>query len=303
MDDRFLNLWQKLYDKVYGWIESSIVMIPNFLLALIVMILFIILAVYARKLPIKITRKFSSLVPLQSWIGNSIRILIILIGTFIALDILHLNKAVTSLLAGAGIIGLALSFAFQDLAQNLVSGLYLAFRRPIKVGDIVETGGFFGQVSHIGIRNAIVRTFDGQDLILPNKYLFQEPVFNYSTGSRRIVLKVGVSYGEELEHVQQVTLDAVNKLDNLLPEKEPQLFFEEFGDSSVTFRLHIWIPYEEQRPYFDVQSEAIKAIHAAYKKAGITIPFPIRTLDFGIKGGQNFSDSLRSTKLDVVSQK
>ncbi|MCB0616830.1 MAG: mechanosensitive ion channel family protein, partial [Phaeodactylibacter sp.] len=237
-------------------------------------------------------RRFSNHVALQSWVGNSIRIVVILVGTFVALDILHLNKAVTSLLAGAGIVGLALSFAFQDLAQNLVSGLYLAFRRPIKVGDVIETGDYFGEVTNIGIRNSIVKTFDGQDLFLPNKYLFQDPVHNYSTGQRRIVLKVGVSYGEDLDHVEQVTLDAVKTLQNLMPGKEPQFYYEEYGDSSINYRLHLWVPYSEQRHYFDVQSEAIKAIHKAYGKAGITIPFPIRTLDFGIKGGERIDQSL-----------
>jgi small conductance mechanosensitive channel len=293
MDDRFLDIWNKLFDKLYGWAEDAVVMLPNFALALMVLLLFVLVGYYLKRLSIRVIRRFSDQVSLQNLVGNGIRIVTILVGTIIALDILHLNKALTSLLAGAGIIGLAISFAFQDLAQNLVSGLYLAINRPIRVGDIVESGSHFGEVLKIGIRTSIIRTFDGQDLYLPNKYLFQEPVQNYSTGARRILLRVGVSYGEDLQRVEEVTLDALKGLEDLHPAKETQLFYEEFGDSAIVFRLHIWVPFFQGGPYFGVRSEAIKAIHRAYKEAGITIPFPIRTLDFGIKGGQPLTESLR----------
>jgi small conductance mechanosensitive channel len=297
MDDRLLNIWNKLYEKLYGWTESLVVMLPNFVVAVLVLLLFALTGAYFKRLTIRIVRRFSDQISLQNLLGNSIRVLTILMGLVIALEFLHLNKALTSLLAGAGIIGLAISFAFQDLAQNLVSGLYLAINRPIRVGDFIEAGSHFGQVSRIGIRTSVIRTFDGQDLHLPNKYLFQDPVQNYSTGARRILLRVGVSYGEDLQRVEEVTLAALAGLENLHPDKETQLFYEEFGDSAIVFRLHIWVPFFQGGPYFGVRSEAIKAIHHAYKGAGITIPFPIRTLDFGIKGGETLTESLRPLEM------
>lgn len=302
MNEQLIGLWNKITEKLSGWLESAVMLIPNFILALLVLGLAILIGNYLRKLIRLVLIRLSVNKSLVSWAGTGGRIAIILLGTFAALEILHLDKAVTSLLAGAGIIGLAISFAFQDVAQNLVSGLYLAIRRPIKLGDIVETADYMGEVRKIGIRNSVLRTFDGQDLHLPNKYLFQEAVLNYSTGSRRIVLRTGVSYGDDLDQVESVTMKAMSALDTLDPSKEVQVYFEEFGDSSIQLRIHLWIRYCQQGPYFSTLSEAIKRLHQAYQQAGITIPFPIRTIDFDIKGGKSLGQMMRKVDMMPSSQ-
>jgi len=113
------------------------------------------------------------------------------------LSILKLNTAVTSILAGAGIIGLALAFAFQDIAANFISGIFISFRRPLRVGDIVKVKDYMGKVEEINLRDTILRTFQGQTVIIPNKEVFQNPIENFSRlGKRRIDLWIGVSYGK-----------------------------------------------------------------------------------------------------------
>ena len=119
------------------------------------------------------------------------------------LSILQLDKAVTSILAGAGIIGLALAFAFQDIAANFISGIFISFRKPIKLGDVVKINDYMGKVEQINLRDTIILTFQGQMVIIPNKDVFQSPIENYSLlGRRRLDLVVGVSYGDDLEKVK-----------------------------------------------------------------------------------------------------
>lgn len=206
---------------------------------------------------------------------------------FACLSILKLDKAVTSILAGAGIAGLALAFAFQDIAANFMSGILITNRKPLRVGDIVKLKDYMGKVTAVNLRDTVVQTFQGQLVIIPNKDVSQNPIENFSLlGRRRMDLTVGVSYGEDLEKVKQRTMDAVRDIPGLAPDQETTFFYTEFADSAINYTLRIWVISPEQPEYLRVQSEAIMRIKKAYDEAGILIPFPIRTLDFGINGGK-----------------
>ncbi len=215
---------------------------------------------------------------------------------FMVLSILHLDKAVTTILAGAGIIGLALAFAFQDIAANFISGIFISFRRPIHIGDIDKIGDYMGKVSNVNLRDTIPTTFQGQMVIIPNKNVFHNPIENYSLlGKRRLDLETGVSYAEDLEKVQRITLDAVRNIDGLCEDEKTTMYYKEFGDSSINYTIRFWLKNPEQSAYWIASDQAIINIKKAYDQNDITIPFPIRTLDFGIKGGQSLSEVNLST--------
>ena len=152
-----------------------------------------------------------------------------------------------------------------------------------------------GKVITINMRDTIIRTFQGQMVIVPNKDIFQNSLENYTrSGKRRIDLTVGVSYGEDLDRVRQITLQAVKSISVLDAEEPPRLFYEEFADSSINFTLQLWINATDQPIYLQGRSEAIMLIKKAYDENNISIPFPIRTLDFAIKGGENLADTLKN---------
>ncbi len=130
-------------------------------------------------------------------------------------------------------------------------------------------------------------------VLIPNKNVFQNPLINYSqTAQRRIDLSVGVSYGDDLEKVKKITIGAVQDVPNRIEGKDVELFYEEFGNSSINFILRIWTNYTTQKEFKHSISEAIQKIKKAYNENDIMIPFPIRTLDFGIKGGEKLSEVL-----------
>lgn len=291
MDIDINKISNLISEKLNYWVESIIKLLPNIALAALVMVIGFYIAKFIRKIASKLIHKISKNLTLNNLFSSIIYFIFIGIVIFTVLSILQLDKAVTSILAGAGILGLALAFAFQDIAANFMSGIFISFRKPLKVGDIVDVKGYMGKVKEVNLRDTVVETFQGQTVIIPNKEVFQNPIENYSyLQKRRFDLSVGVSYGENLEKVRELTLNAVSDIEELSKVDTTQVFFVEFGDSSINLSVRMWINTPEQSVYNKVGSEAIMKIKKAYDANNIVIPFPIRTLDFGIKGGSTLSE-------------
>ncbi len=281
---------QTVLEKLEGWLDTFISMLPNMAVALLLFLVFLVLAKLGRKFFTKVFTKASENKALENLFSTFIYASILGIGFFIILGVLGLDKAVTSLLAGIGVVGLALGFAFQDIAANFVAGVILAFRRPFNVGDIISVKDTMGKVSRTNLRATVVETFQGQEIYVPNKSLLQEEITNYTTlKKRRIDLAVGISYGDDLEKVENLVLNTIKDLEGVIDHDSIIFDYGEFGSSSINFTIRFWIDYPNQPGYLTMRNKAIKAIKKAFDKEEITIPFPIRTLDFGIKGGEKLS--------------
>lgn len=276
-----LNKAIKLIDeKLNLWFREIVEILPNLLLAVFVLLIGFFIAKWIRKLTLKIFKKISSNHTITNLFSTFIYITALGIVFFTALSILKLDKAVTSILAGAGIFGLALAFAFQDIASNFISGIFISFRKPLHIGDIVSVKNYMGKVMEVNLRDTVIKTFQGKIVIIPNKDVFQNPVENYSIlGKRRLDLKVGVSYDSNLEKVAQIAVDALKNIEGLAPEEKITLFYEEFGDSSINFTVRLWCNSAEQIDYLTVGHNAIVSIKKAFDLHKINVPFPVRTLD------------------------
>jgi small conductance mechanosensitive channel len=281
---------QTVIQKLEGWLDSFIGLIPNMAVTLLLLIIFLVLARLGSKLFNRLFAKTSNNKALEQLFSTVIYAAILSIGLFIMLGVLGLNKALSSILAGIGVIGLAFGFAFQDIAANFLSGIILAFREPFKRGDIIETKDVMGTVTKTNLRDTVIETFQGAKVYIPNKDFLQHSFYNYSAlEKRRIDLVVGVSYADDLEKVEDVVLSAIKNLEGVI-DKDLMVFdYSEFDSSSINFNIRFWIEYPGEPSYFKMRSKAIKAIKKAFDEQDITIPFPIRTLDFGIKGGLKLS--------------
>ncbi|MCJ7802657.1 MAG: mechanosensitive ion channel family protein, partial [Candidatus Marinimicrobia bacterium] len=144
---------QTVVQKLEGWLDTFIGLIPNMAVTLLLLIIFFVLATFGSKLFRKLFSKASNNEALEHLFSTIIYGAIMSIGLFIMLGVLGLDKALNSLLAGIGVIGLALGFAFQDIAANFVSGIILAFRRPFKIGEIIEVKDIMGKVTRTGLRD------------------------------------------------------------------------------------------------------------------------------------------------------
>ncbi len=150
-----------------------------------------------------------------------------------------------------------------------------------------------GTVVDVNLRSTRVRTFQGQIAIIPNSNVFQNPVENYSTGQRRVDISCGVAYGDDLVTAPARSRSAPCRGSSFVhPDRPVDLYFNEFGDSSINFSLRFWVDFAKQTDFLGAQSEAIIAIKKAFDDGGITIPFPIRTLDFGVVGGERLDEIL-----------
>lgn len=286
----FTKPYKILSEKLEHWVDDLVAMLPNLVLAALALTLGLFISRVLKRLARRLIQRISKQQTLNNLFVSFIYILAIGITCFVTLSILKLDKAVTSILAGAGIIGLALAFAFQDIAANFISGIFISFRRPMHIGDIVKLQDYMGKVEDINLRDTVVLTFQGQRVIIPNKEIFQNPIENYTLlGKRRMDLVVGVSYGDDLQKVKDVVLKAVEQV-SVRTDDPITLFYQEFGDSSINFEVRIWINNPDQPVWLQGRSEAIMLIKKAFDENDITIPFPIRTLDFGIKGGEKLAD-------------
>lgn len=274
-----VNVWTK----VTGWIETAIAMLPNMVVAILVVILFVIIAKIVRSVMGKVLGRVVPNPQVARLLQTMVYVAVVAIGIFTALSVLQLDDAVTSLLAGVGILGLALGFAFQDIAANFVSGILLAVRREFKEGDVIDSGGVLGVVQEVNLRATIVRQFDGQITYVPNKDVFGNTVTNlYGSGERRVEVACGVSYGDDLENASRVAVEAMMSVPGRDESRDPDVFYTGFGGSSIDFVVQFWIKNTgDHGAFVRAHSDAIIALKAAFDKAGVEIPFPIRTLDAG----------------------
>lgn len=285
------NAYDLMINKVSGWLETFIEMLPNLGMAILVFIIFLLLARLARKVVKKLFDKTSDNEAVGSLLTTVTYYVVMGIGIFFILGILNLDKTVTSLLAGVGILGLALAFAFQDIAVNFVSGIMLSIRKPFKIGDRVKIGDYFGDIVETNLRTTVIKLGAGQMIYIPNSEVVSNPIENFDqTGERRIDLNVGVSYADDLDLAEELAMKAIQSIDEVINKDNIDFSYYEFGGSSINFEIRFKVEYKSEGHYIKVRSKGVKAINDAFAKGGISIPFPIRTLDFGIEGGKELSE-------------
>jgi small conductance mechanosensitive channel len=276
------NAFNLLIQKLTNWFNDIILILPNLLVSLVIIVLVFVFARSLRKLIHKIISRFTSNLPINNFITGFIHYSLIIIGFVLALSILHLDKAVTSILAGAGVVGIALGLAFQNPIKNTVSGFIMSYRKYYNIGDRVETNGYYGTIEYIGIRVSELRLTTGELVILPNDIIVNETFKNVSSTTKRaIVINVGVSYKDDLEKVERVVKATIATKVEHLKTEDIEVYFKEYDSSSINFMLRFWIENLNDKHYQQIKSIAIIEIKKAFDEAGITIPFPIRTLDFG----------------------
>ena len=178
----------------------------------------------------------------------------------------------------AGAFGVGIGFGLQDVVNNFVSGLILAFERPIQVGDIVELATVNGTVSRIGMRSSVIRTFEGAEIIVPNSNLVSNQMTNWTRSDRlrRVDVEVGVAYGTDQREVFRVLMEVAKAHPDVIDHPEPNVLLRGFGDSSLDFTLRFWT--QRFDGFMRIQSEVTRAVLDALEEADIRIPFPQRDL-------------------------
>lgn len=209
---------------------------------------------------------------------NAFAVLLFLAGVYGILIAWDIN--VTGLVASAGIVGLALSFAAQDTLANLFAGVAILTDQPYRIGDyIILDSGERGQVTFIGLRSTRLLTRDDVEVSIPNAVMGAAKIVNEAKGvtnQYRIQATVGAAYGSDIDGVMEALLAVGRAHPVVLSDPEPRVRFRRFGDSSLDFDLLCWIANPADRGL--VVHELNCEIYRKFAEAGITIPFPQRDL-------------------------
>ena len=194
-----------------------------------------------------------------------------------ALNIVKIPLTAFAFMGGAFAVGLG--FGMQNIFNNLISGFIVIFSRPFKVHDIVEVAGTQGTVEDIGSRSTTIKTWDGFDVVLPNRYFLENSVTNWTKSDlkKRELLKVGVSYDADSREVEKLLQEIVSEHGQVLKNPAPLVIFKNFGDSALEFEIYYWIELRKSSG-MKVSSDLRHHIAAVFKREGIGIPYPQRDI-------------------------
>lgn len=212
--------------------------------------------------------------------------------TLVALPIAGIPITIFAVMGSAVAIGVG--FGAQNLFNNLISGIILMAEKPIRIGDIIDAGDSEGKVASIGNRCTRIRLGNGVDLLLPNSHFLEQPVINWTLfdSNLRGTLTIGVAYGSPTALVKEILLKVANNHPKVLQEQPPFVLFDDFGDSSLTFKLLFWSSVSMPMDLRRVTSDLRFSIDALFAEAGITIAFPQRDIHL---------DTLKPLEVKVVS--
>ena len=214
---------------------------------------------------------------IQYGIGRILGYLIVVVGWYIAFQVVGIDLSSLAFIAGA--IGVGVGFGLQNIINNFVSGIIILAERPIAIGDRIEVSGIAGRVVKISLRSTTVVTNDNITMIVPNADFISQTVTNWSHGDPkvRIRIPIGVAYGTDPERVQELLLEVAHEHPKTLKQPEPVVLFDAFGDNSLNFELAAWTSEMTTRPK-RYMSELNFAIEKKLRENSIEIPFPQRDL-------------------------
>ncbi|MCW9059961.1 MAG: mechanosensitive ion channel [Gammaproteobacteria bacterium] len=248
--------------------------LPVGLIALLVVVLFWFLGQWASSRGAWLRRAGMSDLTVNLGL-RIVRLLVIGIGFLIALEILDATAMVGALLGMAGIAGIALGFAFRNIAENYLAGVLLSARNPFAIGDDVKIGEFLGKVVRLTSRDTVLMTPDGNHLRIPNSNIITSAMVNFSRNPlRRFEFKVGVSVDLDVATARELGSATLRGMKGILPDPRPQVLISELGDSTVQLSFLAWIDQRET-DFLKARSEAIRLVKAAFDAAGIEMPEPI----------------------------
>ncbi len=250
--------------------------LPLILLGVVVLVVGLLLVRFVQRLVVRTTDGSRFDVAVVKLIQTATRVGMVVVVLLVALSVAGVN--VGSALAALGIAGLALAFAMQSILENFIAGILILARRPFRPGDQVRLGDFEGTVIDVNMRVTALVQYDGEKVLLPNATVFNEPITNTTErGRRRTDVTVGVDYRDDHDRARQVLFDAVSGVEGVLSDPPPRVLLSELGDSSVNFRVQYWT-LPEQAEVNGVKDRVLGAAKRAVEEAGMTIPWPIRTL-------------------------
>ncbi len=253
-------------------LQKAIAFIPNLIVSLLVFASTLLLAEWAARSTHAAAKKRVQDIETQLLLSRIARWTVLILGTVMALQQVRFD--VTGFVAGLGLAGFTIGFALQDISRNFVAGILLLVRQPFGVGDAVEVSGYTGSVLDINVRDTVLKTWDGEKVILPNMDVFANPITNYSDlPFRRRTIQIGLGYEEDVDRAKRLFLETIQGIAEVADDPAPQLLAAELGDSALTLTLHFWVD-QSKHGLFDVHSTVVQAVKEIAEREKIDLPYP-----------------------------
>ncbi|CAN5505832.1 hypothetical protein BH23ACT9_BH23ACT9_18320 [soil metagenome] len=204
------------------------------------------------------------------------RLIFVVVALLFALSVIGIS--VGNVVTVLAVLGFAIGLALQGILQNFVAGIILLLRKPFRAGDQIITGDYEGTVEDIDFRVTRLVSYDGTIALVPNASVFDNPMVNLTRrGTRRTTLTVGIDYRDDHDAAKEVISTALEQVEGVLEDPPSEVLLTELGDSSVDFELRYWTA-PDIRSVRHTQDRVLRAVKRAIEDAGMTIPWPIRTL-------------------------
>ncbi len=206
---------------------------------------------------------------------------IMFLGVLVALVIAIPSFQPAQLIQLLGISGVAIGFAFRDILQNFLAGILILLTEPFRIGDQIVVNSFEGTVEEIQTRATTIRTYDGRRVVIPNSNLFTESVIvNTAFENRRLQYDIGIGYGDDIAHAQDVIRKALTTVHGVMTDPPPEALVVDLAGSSVNIRARWWVDPPRRADVVASIDDALRAIKAALVAEGIDLPFPTRQILF-----------------------
>lgn len=201
------------------------------------------------------------------------------VGLLIAVTFVFPTLNAASVFSALGITSVAIGFAFKDVLQNLLAGILILLTRPFRIGDQIISGDHEGTVEDILIRATLLKTYDGRRVVIPNSELYTGRVtVNTAFDQRRLTAPVGIGNDEDIDHASRVILDALDTLEEVLPEPAPEVVVSGLGDSAVLLDVRFWVAPPSKREAVVATGLVLRTIKTALDTAGVTMPYPTQQI-------------------------
>jgi len=250
--------------------------LPKIIVAVLIMIAASFLAKYAESLVVKALQKSKADKSVTILLKNLTRWTVLGVGIFISLS-LFVN--ISSLMTTLGLATFAITFAFQDVLKNLVSGIIILIQHPFNVGEAVNIAGFEGTVISIATRMTEMECFDGRSVAIPNGNAISQPIINYTRSQkRRADIPLHLTYGADIRTVRETIVAAVKNVPGYVAEPAPFMTLESADELSLGMTVYFWADVNILGSMMLVKDQGLEAITGALVEKGIAMPVPVQSI-------------------------
>lgn len=269
------------YDQIQNMARGLVRMLPNIILGLLIIGLFYFIGKFVNKTAARLTAKRSRIRTAGQAAGRLAQGGVVFVGILVAMSIALPGFSPGDAISMLGIGSVAVGFAFRDILQNFLAGILILFTHPFVVGDEIQVGDVEGEVEEIQTRATFLITDDNRRIVIPNSDLFTNKVIvNTAFGRRQVEYDIGIGYGDNIEHAQQVILDAIRSVDGVLADPPPEALVSGLAASAVNIRAAWWISPPRRSDLDNTRSQVLRAIRDAFSEQGIDLPYQTQQILF-----------------------